>query len=335
MADYVLTQYTGKAIEEELLQIEVLKAEIEELKKRLQEKLGEIPAATHSSYGGVKISGNITSSNPSGEYGKINMANGIVYVPMASFSYDGTSTAGVISGEDYSKMTYAYRVAVRLVSDPQGEPPIRVQREKDDSISIGLWQDGNTFKGGSIPLASDNEAGLLPQGYTPYLDALYEKFSTDEFRAKLDDLNDISSISVRQHGVGLVLPIGLVVSSSVFKPNITTGIANGNGGVNVSLPTFVEGTGFYIEQNTKNYTSWENFSNLLDSSFYEVDEAKGHLFYQPETGKMFSFDGNKLKEVSHQSSSGGGADVSKLEERVALLELNMNDIKSLLTITKN
>lgn len=333
MADYVLTQYTGKEIEEELLQIEVLKAEIEELKKRLQEKLGEVPAATHSSYGGVKISGTITSSNPSGAYGTINMANGIIYVPMASFSYDGTSTAGVISGEDYSKMTYAYRVAVRLVADPQGDPPLRVRREKDNSISIGLWQDGNTFKGGAIPLASENEAGLLPQWYTPYLDALYDKFSTDEFRAKLDDLNNISSVAVRQHGSGLVLPIGLVVSSLGFKPNITTGIANGNGGAYASLPTFVEGTGFYIAHNSKNYSSWENFSNLLDSSFYEVDEAKRHLFYQPETGKMFSFDGNKLKEVSSQSSSGGGTDVSNLEERVSLLELNINDIKSLLTIT--
>ena len=41
MADYVLTQYTGKEIEEELLQIEVLKAEIESLKTDV-ESIGQI-----------------------------------------------------------------------------------------------------------------------------------------------------------------------------------------------------------------------------------------------------------------------------------------------------
>lgn len=198
MADYVLTGYTGKALERQLSKIDTNSAEIAVLKANC---LTSVPEATHSSLGGVKISGSITSSNPSGSYGVVNMANGMIYVPLAEWDMNGTNTSGVISGEDWHKIQYANEMLANLVS---GDQPLKIEEDYNRGYFIGLWQDGNTYKGGYIPPATEGKMGLLAGEFQPYLVALWEMYAdSEEMIESLRGVNatEISSIKANVNEV--------------------------------------------------------------------------------------------------------------------------------------
>ncbi len=40
-------------------------------------------------------------------------------------------------------------------------PPLKVTANADGTYTIGLWQDGDTYRGGTIPLATDTTAGVM------------------------------------------------------------------------------------------------------------------------------------------------------------------------------
>jgi hypothetical protein len=41
------------------------------------------------------------------------------------------------------------------------EPPIKVTANADGTYTVGLWQDGGTYKGGTLPLATDATSGIM------------------------------------------------------------------------------------------------------------------------------------------------------------------------------
>lgn len=41
------------------------------------------------------------------------------------------------------------------------EPPIKVTANTDGTYTVGLWQDGGTYKGGTLPLATDTTSGVM------------------------------------------------------------------------------------------------------------------------------------------------------------------------------
>ena len=181
---------------------------IYELADYTEERFNDgVPPATHTTYGGIKISGTITDNPPSGAYGVVSMAGGLAYVPMASFSIGtGTATTGVVDGWEWYETQHA-KWAVNVLTggtipDGAGDDfqPLKVSDEGDAGYSIGLWQDGNAFRGGSIPLASGKANGLLSKDYQPYLSALWDIYADgDELKEKLQDVDgsDISKLADR------------------------------------------------------------------------------------------------------------------------------------------
>lgn len=196
MADYVLTQYTGKKVEERLALVAVLKEQLTVIEAELQKKLTGVPPATQTTYGGIKISGSITENPPTGAYGVVSMAGGLAYVPMASYDTGtGTATTGVVTGEDWYELKHAAWAASVLtggvIPDGMSESlPLKVSDEGEAGYSIGLWQDGNTYHGGSIPLASSTANGLLSKDYQPYLSALWDIYEDgDDLKDRLQDVD--------------------------------------------------------------------------------------------------------------------------------------------------
>ena len=328
MADYVLTGYTGKALEKQLAKIDTNAAEIEELKKN---SLTSIPEATQSSLGGVKISGSITSSNPSGGYGVVNMANGMIYVPLAKWDMSGTNTYGVISGEDWHKIQYAHERVIDIVGGGQ-TTPLKVEEDINRGYFIGLWQDGNTYKGGYIPPATADNMGLLSGEFQPYLVSLWKLYEDgDEMEEALNDMasnKELKELQKKVENIGgsidlssyaqksmvekmkrhIILPFSWLLEFGSTKPNI------------IGSSVHVSGEGkVYFSRNAKQflvmqgmstyYGAWDDgFDNTFDSGTY----SKANYFMNTDENVLY----RKTSDGSLVAVTASSEDIATIKAQI-------------------
>ena len=129
----------------------------------------------------------------------LSVASKAVNIPLASSTAWGSSTdtAGVISAGDYASLRHAETIAQSLTGD--GSVPLRLKASTSGGYELGLWQDGGTYKGVTIPTVDVTRDGLISSSdYSEYLQPLFdgdlvlcEQNFTSEYKKKLDGYDSL------------------------------------------------------------------------------------------------------------------------------------------------
>lgn len=129
----------------------------------------------------------------------LDVSSKAVNIPLASNRLSGgsTDTAGVISSEDYLKLDHSDFIVGKLTG--AGSDPLRLKASNGGGYELGLWQDGNTYKGVTIPIVNDEHDGLISSDkYRAYLQPLFEdqlvlceQNFTSEYMHKLDSYDSL------------------------------------------------------------------------------------------------------------------------------------------------
>lgn len=129
----------------------------------------------------------------------LSVASKAVNIPLASNQVYGgsTDTAGVISAEDYGNLLHAEFIAGKLTGP--GSVPLELKVSTKGGYELGLWQDGNTYKGVTIPIVNNEHDGLISSAkYSAYLQPLFEdqlvlceQNFTSAYKKKLDSYDSL------------------------------------------------------------------------------------------------------------------------------------------------
>lgn len=129
----------------------------------------------------------------------LDVSSKAVNIPLASNRLSGgsTDTAGVISSEDYFKLDHSDFIVGKLTG--AGSDPLRLKASNGGGYELGLWQDGNTYKGVTIPIVNDEHDGLISSAkYSAYLQPLFEdqlvlceQNFTSAYKKKLDNYDSL------------------------------------------------------------------------------------------------------------------------------------------------
>lgn len=181
-------------------------ANVEDLNSYVQKESGKgLSSNDYTSAEKTKLAGIASSAQVNViESVKVNgsalaVASKAVNIPLASNTAWGSSTdtAGVISAEDYARLRHAEAVAMKLSGSDS--VPLKLKASTDGGFELGLWQDGNTYKGVKIPLANVTTDGLISSSqYSEYLQPLFddelvlcEQNFTSEYKKKLDNYDSL------------------------------------------------------------------------------------------------------------------------------------------------
>ena len=129
----------------------------------------------------------------------LDVSSKAVNIPLASSTAWGSSTdtAGVISAGDYASLRHAEAIAQSLTGD--GSVPLRLKASTSGGYELGLWQDGETYKGVTIPTVDVTRDGLISSSdYSEYLQPLFdgdlvlcEQNFTSAYKKKLDGYDSL------------------------------------------------------------------------------------------------------------------------------------------------
>lgn len=181
-------------------------ANVEDLNSYVQKESGKgLSSNDYTSAEKTKLAGIASSAQVNViESVKVNgsalaVASKAVNIPLASNTAWGSSTdtAGVISAGDYARLRYAEAVAMKLSGSDS--VPLKLKASTGGGFELGLWQDGNTYKGVKIPLANVTTDGLISSyQYSEYLRPLFddelvlcEQNFTSEYKKKLDNYDSL------------------------------------------------------------------------------------------------------------------------------------------------
>lgn len=181
-------------------------ANVEDLNSYVQKESGKgLSSNDYTSAEKTKLAGIASSAQVNViESVKVNgsalaVASKAVNIPLASNqAYGGsTDTAGVISAEDYGNLRHAEVIAQSLTGG--GSVPLRLKASTSGGYELGLWQDGGTYKGVTIPTVDVTRDGLISSSdYSEYLQPLFEgdlvlceQNFTSEYKKKLDSYDSL------------------------------------------------------------------------------------------------------------------------------------------------
>lgn len=181
-------------------------ANVEDLNSYVQKESGKgLSSNDYTSAEKTKLAGIASSAQVNViESVKVNglaldVSSKAVNIPLASNqAYGGsTDTAGVISAEDYGNLRHAEVIAQSLTGG--GSVPLRLKASTSGGYELGLWQDGGTYKGVTIPTVDVTRDGLISSSdYSEYLQPLFEgdlvlceQNFTSEYKKKLDSYDSL------------------------------------------------------------------------------------------------------------------------------------------------
>lgn len=181
-------------------------ANIEDLNSYVQKESGKgLSSNDYTSAEKTKLAGIASSAQVNViESVKVNglaldVSSKAVNIPLASNRLSGgsTDTAGVISSEDYFKLDHSDFIVGKLSG--AGSDPLRLKASNGGGYELGLWQDGNTYKGVTIPIVNDEHDGLISSAkYSAYLQPLFEdqlvlceQNFTSAYKKKLDSYDSL------------------------------------------------------------------------------------------------------------------------------------------------
>lgn len=269
-----------------------------------------------------------------------------VNLPYAYFSMSGENADGVISGEDWRKFQYAYSIAEQLAG-ANAVQPLKVEADINKGYFIGLWQDGNTYKGGYIPQATEGNMGLLAGEFQPYLVSLWNLYeSGDVMEEELSDMasdkelkqveKDLAGLSEKVKNLPSVDTSKLATTASLYKTmrfcvlpfswlmefgsNVPTIEGSGIAGSGSTTVYFSRNAKLFLVPSgmMRYYRTWgDGFDNVLDSQSYE----NANLFLCTDDNTIYRRkDDGSLAAVSASAAE----DISTLKAQVAELQGRLN-----------